>query len=93
VKALWIYDQNLPKSRLMLEQVSKGIQNGLMWANATLRQDGRPMIYCQPDRLTITGEMVIEMVRKLVNDHPEWGKKDYDFVAFTALKRTFPCGH
>jgi hypothetical protein len=29
--------------------------------------------------------------RKVLKDYPDWGEESFNYVAFLALKRTFPC--
>ena len=77
--------------RQYMEFFLKGMATGLMWANVSLKAKGQPSIYCQPDHLIITGPMVIDMIRDGMREHPDWGEDPFNFVAFLALKRTFPC--
>jgi hypothetical protein len=74
-----------------IENFLKGMATGLMWANASLKVKNQPPFYCQPDHLYITGPMVIDMIRRGIRENPDWGEEPFNYVAFLALKRTFPC--
>ena len=94
VSARWFleaYDKMLPEYRERIEAQLSWMQLGFLWANIFLKDRGQPLIYCQPDRLTITGPMVLDMLRKGVRDNPDWGELPAELVIAIALQRTFPC--
>jgi hypothetical protein len=85
------YDKMLPEHRKHVEDMLSWMQLGLLWANTLLKDRGQPLIYCQPDRLTVTGPMILDMMRKGVRDNPKWSEVPAELVIVTALQRTFPC--
>ena len=91
-EVLEAYDKKLlPEHRKMVEDLLQWMQNGLLWANALLEKRGQPPLYCQPHRLTITGPMVIDMVRKGIRDNPGWSEQSFDMIVVLSIQRTFPC--
>lgn len=67
------------------------MQVGLLWANTMLKKRKQPLLYCQPDRLTLTDTQVIDMMRQAIIDKPKWGDFPVGLMVLLALQRTFPC--
>jgi hypothetical protein len=38
-----------------------------------LKQRGQPLLYCQPEHLTITDSQMLDMMRRATKDKPKWG--------------------
>ena len=51
----------------------------------------QPALYCQPRALTLTGEQVIDILRRAVQKDLAIGKLDTGLGIFRALEDTFPC--
>jgi hypothetical protein len=68
--------------------VARGIWTAQSMYVIRLKQ---PELYCQPRALTLTGEQVIEILRRAVQNYPEIGKLDTGLGVFRALEDTFPC--
>jgi hypothetical protein len=76
--------------RLMILGVGKGFEA----VNIHLEMSGKPKIFCQPDKLAITGEQYTQIVSNYVNARPTWGKVDsriFPEVMLQAMIYTFPC--
>ena len=63
------------------------------WAwswNAGVPQQG---LFCPPEKLTITGAMLDDMMRNFAKEHPELKSHNPDIpmIAFLALQDIFPC--
>lgn len=69
----------------------KVMQESFLYANASLVVDGKSPIYCQPGRLTLTGDASLEVLDK----ETKITNRSLDtplFVVFLdGLRRTFPC--
>jgi hypothetical protein len=62
------------------------------WANAELRKrQDTPPLYCVPDRFILTGEQIVEMLRKEVKEDPSSAQDPYGFVLLKTLGKAFPC--
>jgi len=89
---LEVYDKELvPEDRKHIEGYIGGIQLGLLWANAALKHRGQPLLYCQPDHLTITGSQMVDMMRRAMKDKPKLGDFPVGMMVLETLQRTFPC--
>ena len=89
--AMEVYDKYLvPEDRKDVEHWIGGMQLGLVWGNAMLKNRGQPLLYCQPDHLTITDSQMLDMMRRAMKDNPKWGDFPVGMVLVT-LQRTFPC--
>jgi hypothetical protein len=88
---LHIYEKLVPEDRQGMDALMNGIGVGLMWANAMLQKRGQPQLYCQPSRLTLTGPILLDMIRRTLNEQPKWSEFPPGMVALLTLQRTFPC--
>jgi hypothetical protein len=50
-----------------------------------------PPLYCVPDGFGLTGEQILEMLRKEVNENPSSAEESYGLVILETLERVFPC--
>ena len=74
-----------------------GIADGFASSNASLRGDGHPMMFCQPEKLRVNLENLVQMVDDEVARCARGGGKPYRdelpvaLILLEAMKRTFPC--
>jgi hypothetical protein len=68
--------------------VARGIRTAQSMYVIRLKQ---PELYCQPRALTLTGEQVIDILRRAVQKDLALGKLDTGLGIFRALEDTFPC--
>jgi hypothetical protein len=68
--------------------VTRGISTAQAMYGIRLNQ---PMLYCQPHALGLTGEQVIDLLRRAVQKDPTIGKLDTGLGIFRALEDSFPC--
>jgi hypothetical protein len=68
--------------------VARGIWTAQSMYVIRLKQ---PELYCQPRALTLTGEQIIDILRRAVQKDPAIGKLDTGLGIFRALEYTFPC--
>ena len=89
---LEIYDKELvPEDRKHLANWIGGMQLGLPWANVMLKGRGQPLLYCQPEKLTLTDDQMIDMMRRAMKDNPKWGDFFVGMMVLVTLQRSFPC--
>jgi hypothetical protein len=50
-----------------------------------------PPLYCVPDGFGLTGEQILEMLRKEVKENPSSAEDSYGLVMLLTLKKAFPC--
>lgn len=65
---------------------------GLGWANATLKNQGRPLLFCQPEMLAINPEQAVDIMRDYLMRHPEHSDFEAGLILLAAHKEVFPCG-
>ena len=63
---LELYDKVSSKEKKKIHKDFKLVQHGMLWANDFLRSQKRKPIYCQPDKLGISGEQSFNIFRKEV---------------------------
>jgi hypothetical protein len=71
-----------------------GIVEGLLAASTYLSVvEGRQELFCPPEKLNITGEMLQDIIRDFGERHPELRSKNYQMgtIALMAVRDTFPC--
>ena len=85
------YDGANAEGRECVQLVVGYTENGLSWANAYLQHKGEAPLYCQPERLALTAEQSIDILRRYVNDHPAARDKPFGLGLFDALQETFTC--
>jgi hypothetical protein len=68
-----------------------GAVAGLTWANSWLDLDGKPRLFCPPDKLALTLEQDISILRHYVEEHPLLKDRPLSAVMLFALQDAFPC--
>jgi hypothetical protein len=75
-------------AKMHADLVARGIWTAQAMYGIRLNQ---PQLYCQPPALSLTGEQVINILRRAVQKDPTIGKLDTSLGIFRALEDTFPC--
>jgi hypothetical protein len=69
---------------------------GLSAANASLASADKPMLYCAPERISLTGEQLIDILRRYVETKrarvPMIDTMHPAVILLFALEDAFPCG-
>lgn len=87
------YDAADSDTKQRIEQLVSKLENGFIWANAHLEEVRKePRIYCQPDRLVLTGSQIIEMLRHEMKQNPASEIYPIGFGFLEMYRATFPCG-
>ena len=86
------YDVAAPKDKeIVLFTVSR-TQNGMSWANSALRtQRKEDPLYCVPSNVVLTGEQIVDILRRHLKEDPSAEEVPYGLVMLLALQKTFPC--
>ena len=62
------------------------------WANIVLKKrKDTPPLYCVPDGFGLTGEQILEMLRKEVKENPSSREESDGLVILETLEKVFPC--
>ena len=85
-----------PKQTLVGEWYFNGMMAGFGAANSELEFKGQQPLFCPPENLTLTGDILQDLIRTFANQHPEIrkhasGSTGMEVVALLALQDTFPC--
>jgi hypothetical protein len=59
-------DHGTVEDRNFVKTLIVGIENGLSAANDDLNDNGRPMLYCAPETIKLTGDQLIDILRRWV---------------------------
>jgi hypothetical protein len=68
-----------------------GIIEGLSWANVRLSFEQKPKLFCEPDKIALTSEQAIDILRRYVDGHPRAASSSFGMVMMDALTDAFPC--
>jgi hypothetical protein len=68
-----------------------GLENGYGWANATLSNNGEVPLYCQPSRLALSQDQIVDILRRFVEANPNLREMQTGLVLLMALQEMFPC--
>jgi hypothetical protein len=91
-KLLDIYDHSgnsADKSDIV--NMVRSIQIGMMWANAFLEMRNEKPLYCSPRKMALTGEQIIDMLRREVIDKPSQANNPTGLVMMQTFQEVFPC--
>src|SRR4029077_13354465 len=73
-------------------QTLTAVEDGMGWVNAELKKrKDAPPLYCVPDGFGLTGEQILEMLRKEVKENPSSAEESYGLVMLETLEKVFPC--
>jgi hypothetical protein len=64
---------------------------GFYWSNTFLEADGGKPMYCPPQKLAITSQQYMEILRQHVQENPQSGDQPAGYAMLLALRDTFPC--
>jgi hypothetical protein len=91
-KVLDMYDTGSSADRQSIVTILTAVEDGMGWANAELnKRKDTPPLYCVPDGFGITGEQILEMLRKEAKENPSSAEDSYGLVMLLTLKKAFPC--
>jgi hypothetical protein len=70
----------------------KRTEDGMAWMNAFLRtQRNEDPIYCIPEKMSFTGEQIMDILQREVKNTPSLGDQPYGVVILYSLRSVFPC--
>ena len=86
------YDVAAPKDKEIVLFTISRTQNGMSWANSALRtQRKEDPLYCVPSNVVLTGEQIVDILRRHLKEDPSAEEVPYGLVMLLALQKTFPC--
>ena len=85
------YDQGDAMSRQFVLLGLAQIESGMALANAELRAKGIAPLYCAPSQLVLTGEQILDILRRYSASHPEASQGSYAVAILRAAEEVFPC--
>ncbi len=86
------YQRN-PKARWIRDYI-QGVGEGFGWANAELRVKGRPLLYCQPGKLSLGPDNYLDILNRELEEPYVAGLRAptaIEGILLQGLERTFPC--
>lgn len=85
------YDHGDDNARQLILLGLTQIEGGMELANAELKARGQALLYCAPPQLVLTGEQVLDMLRRYDGNHPEIGQSSYAIAILKVAEDVFPC--
>lgn len=85
------YDHGDDNSRQLILLGLAQMEGGMALANAELKAKGQAPLYCAPEQLVLTGEQILDMLRRYATMHPEIGQSSYAVAILKAAEDVFPC--
>ncbi|WMT71916.1 hypothetical protein [Bradyrhizobium sp. Ash2021] len=86
------YDDGTADNRRFIEMLISQTENGFSWANTyldTSRHEAR--LYCVPDKFVLTGNQIIETLRREIEDSPKLAEAPFGYGILVVNMRVFPC--
>jgi len=70
-----------------------GVGTGFKWANAHLKNEKRPQLFCEPDKLALNGENFMDLLTGYIEHYKPVIKDDWtvELMLLRALEEAFPC--
>jgi hypothetical protein len=68
-----------------------GVGNGLSWPNGQLHNTHKPQLFCVPEKVALTFEQELDILKRYVREHPASADTPVGGVLLTALIEAFPC--
>jgi hypothetical protein len=85
------YDQGDGSARQLILLGLAQVEGGMALANAELKARGASPLYCAPPQLVLTGEQILDMLRRYAANHPDIGQNSYAVAILKAAEDVFPC--
>jgi len=85
------YDKGTVKGKANIVEHLRVIQMGMAYSNSSLKGDHQKPLYCTPEQPSLTGQLLVELVRQQLEKTPSAGNVEVGAVMMAALKRVFPC--
>jgi hypothetical protein len=68
-----------------------GSGNGFSWANAQLYVDHKIRLFCVPDKVVLTPDQELDILKRYVLEHPIYADASAGGALLAALVDAFPC--
>ena len=88
---LQAYDKGSLKGKASIAEHLTLIEMGMAYSNASLKSDRQNPLYCTPKEPPLTGQLLVEIVRRQLETTPSAGNVEVGAVMIAALKRVFSC--
>ena len=64
---------------------------GMSWSNGAVVAKNQKPLFCLPEKLGMTPEKNLEILRRYVASHPEMAGERFSLTMLKAYEATFPC--
>lgn len=71
--------------------IVSALGTGIQWANIAAKSELGQALYCPPEKLTITGDQKVQLLRSVVKANPSLANAKAGLALMLAYKETFPC--
>ena len=91
-RMLEVYDQSNDHDKKVVELSLSSMEEGIFVTNmAFASKRNVQQLYCQPDRLVLTGPQLVQMMKDEISKRPDLADDPTDFVILATLVDVFPC--
>jgi Rap1a immunity proteins len=77
--------------RALLKVYLDGVKEGIVMLNVTLQVEGRPPLFCQPEKLALTVEQAEDIMMRRAKKMPDPDRVPISLILIHGLQDTFPC--
>ena len=88
---LTAYDQADASSRQLILLGLTQTEGGMELVNIELQKRGNSPLYCRPPQFMLTGEQVLELIRRYAASHSDIQESSYAVAILRAAEDAFPC--
>jgi len=86
-----VYNGKDAQARDKIALYVSGMAHGFGWINGEAKQNGQSPTFCQPGKLGLSSDIVIQLMSDYLKTHPQLKDQPFGLVAVLTLVDAFPC--
>jgi hypothetical protein len=89
--ALDNYEKSEANDKRVIESLLVATYVGMFWSTMQLQSEGKTPLFCQPSKVALTTEQILDMLRREVKETPPLADMPYGLAMLKTLEKVFPC--
>lgn len=86
------YGSGAAKEKAVVAGIVLQTEQGMEWMQTYFEiKRNQKRAFCLPEKLHLTGEQILDIMRRQIGRRPEFATKPYEAVLLTSLQSVFPC--